>query len=159
MNNSPLGSSCGCGRGGEADKDEVRRMDTSRLHRGYEKSRKAAEEMVNDPESVREKVEAAEAKLERTKKGPLGAILEEIKLMIALVKDFIQGRYRDIAMGTIVTVLGGLLYFLSPIDLIPDFLAGIGFVDDAAVLGFVLKNIHGELEKYSLWKANNNTAE
>jgi uncharacterized membrane protein YkvA (DUF1232 family) len=33
-----------------------------------------------------------------------------------------------------LTLFGALAYFVSPIDLIPDFLLGIGYTDDAAVL-------------------------
>ncbi len=39
------------------------------------------------------------------------------------------------------TILGALGYLILPIDLIPDFLPGIGYVDDLAVMGFVLANL------------------
>ena len=32
------------------------------------------------------------------------------------------------------TLLGALAYFIAPFDMIPDFLVGIGFTDDATVL-------------------------
>lgn len=33
-------------------------------------------------------------------------------------------------------------------DIIPDFILGLGFVDDAAVLAIVVKRIRSELEKF-----------
>lgn len=48
---------------------------------------------------------------------------------------------RDPAVPTSTKAMlaGALLYFLSPIDLIPDFIAGIGYLDDAAVVTSALK--------------------
>jgi uncharacterized membrane protein YkvA (DUF1232 family) len=41
-----------------------------------------------------------------------------------------------------VTMLGAaLLYFLSPMDFLPDVIPGLGYVDDLAVLAYVLKTI------------------
>jgi uncharacterized membrane protein YkvA (DUF1232 family) len=46
------------------------------------------------------------------------------------------------------TLFAALAYFVMPFDVIPDFLAGIGFTDDAAVialaLGMVAKHIRPE---------------
>ena len=40
------------------------------------------------------------------------------------------------------SILGALAYFVVPTDLIPDFIAGLGYTDDAAVLYGVLKLVH-----------------
>ena len=45
-----------------------------------------------------------------------------------------------------------VLYFLSPVDLIPDFLPGIGQVDDITVLGFAVKATYEDLRKYDNWR-------
>ena len=52
----------------------------------------------------------------------------------------------------LVAVVAGLLYFLSPIDAIPDWLPGIGFIDDLAVLGWVMRKWSAELEAFRVWK-------
>lgn len=36
-------------------------------------------------------------------------------------------------------LLGALTYFITPIDLLPDFIAGLGFTDDATILAAVMK--------------------
>jgi len=40
-------------------------------------------------------------------------------------------------MKTFLLVLGGILYALCPYDLIPDFLLGIGWIEDLALLGLL----------------------
>jgi uncharacterized membrane protein YkvA (DUF1232 family) len=50
------------------------------------------------------------------------------------------------------------LYFISPIDLIPDFLFGIGYVDDMVVLGYavtLLRAVLDEYRRYRLQRAGN----
>lgn len=43
---------------------------------------------------------------------------------------------------------GALLYFLNPLDVIPDVIIGIGWLDDAYVLGWVMKIYNDEIERY-----------
>ena len=48
---------------------------------------------------------------------------------------------------------GALLYFISPIDLIPDFIPILGFTDDAAVLALCLKLCRDDVLEYWKWKS------
>lgn len=57
------------------------------------------------------------------------------------------------------TIMGALAYFVLPVDVIPDFLVGIGFADDATVLmtalsmlGAHLKPVHREAARRALAK-------
>lgn len=43
-------------------------------------------------------------------------------------------------------LLGALAYFIMPADLIPDFILGLGFTDDAAVLAAALKTLAGHIQ-------------
>jgi uncharacterized membrane protein YkvA (DUF1232 family) len=61
--------------------------------------------------------------------------------------DMFARRYRA-SFLTIVALVAGLLYILSPIDLIPDFIPFIGWVDDGFVFYFLLKRLMYELQRY-----------
>ena len=52
----------------------------------------------------------------------------------------------------IIIVIIAALYIISPIDLIPDFIPLIGFMDDIAVLTTIISALQGELVKYRNWK-------
>ena len=80
----------------------------------------------------------------------LGNLWSDIKLTLELVKDWIKGDYKEISKGSIIMIIGGLLYLVNPIDIIPDFLIA-GFLDDAAVLGYLFKKISLELDIYRNW--------
>ena len=87
----------------------------------------------------------------------VGGMLSEIPILIALVKAYIEKRYLDIPIGSIIAVVGALIYFLSPIDLLPDFLPAIGLADDAAVIGVALKLVHDDVKEYKAWREKGNT--
>ncbi|GAU08985.1 YkvA family protein [Desulfoplanes formicivorans] len=83
------------------------------------------------------------------KEGPLQKFVNDVTLLIALVKDYYTGTYRDIPIKSVAAIAFTLLYILNPLDLIPDFLPGIGQLDDAAVVALCLKIIRDDLDKYA----------
>jgi uncharacterized membrane protein YkvA (DUF1232 family) len=64
----------------------------------------------------------------------------------------IRDSYKEIPTGSMVAILACLLYFLSPIDLIPDFIPLIGYIDDVFVIALVIDQVHSDLKKYEDWK-------
>ena len=83
---------------------------------------------------------------------------KDLMLLMSLVKDYYQGNYRNIPYKTISAAVVGLLYVLNPIDIIPDFIPFIGQVDDALVIGFCLRMIEKDLNKYKTWKNEQSTS-
>jgi uncharacterized membrane protein YkvA (DUF1232 family) len=59
-------------------------------------------------------------------RGPFGKFIEEIFLAITIVKDYATGRYRKIPFWAVGSIVFMLLYVGNPVDLIPDFLIGVG---------------------------------
>ncbi|WP_289059776.1 DUF1232 domain-containing protein [uncultured Mesotoga sp.] len=55
-------------------------------------------------------------------------------------------------MKTIILITAALIYFVSPVDAIPDFLIGIGFVDDGAVIAYVFSALNEDIESFKTWK-------
>ena len=80
------------------------------------------------------------------------ALLENGRLLLSLVIDYVRGNYREVPHWVIGSAAFALIYVLSPIDLIPDVIPVIGYLDDAVVLGFCLKLVDTELNKYKEWK-------
>ena len=78
--------------------------------------------------------------------------LAYIPVMISMLRSYYNGSYKAVPYRVILAVVGVLIYWLSPVDLIPDFLPGIGYIDDAAVLGLALKLIKKDLDQYKEWK-------
>ena len=77
---------------------------------------------------------------------------DDFKDLFSLFKDFYKGNYKEVPWLVIASIGGSLLYVLSPIDLIPDFIPVVGYLDDAAVFAACLKFVNEDLEKYRSWK-------
>lgn len=89
-------------------------------------------------------------------KGPLEEVWDYLMIIFSLIKDWINGEYREIPNGSIIAIMIGLIYFVSPVDIIPDFIPGIGLLDDAIVLGLIIKQVKADLDKYKEWKQARN---
>ena len=126
--------------------------DNEKIMKKFRDSEVEAEEILRNPEETSKKMHEAFVKLEGMKDGPITTLFEDIKLMVEIIKDYINGTYRQIPEGSIIAILGALIYFLSPIDIIPDFIPGVGYIDDAFVIALVLKQVHNDLNNYKIWK-------
>ncbi len=109
-----------------------------------------------DVEILIDKEEAITKKLSGT--TSLKKYLELGRLMLALVKDSVSGKYKQVPWYTIATITMALLYVLNPMDLIPDFIPGLGYLDDLTVLSIGLGWIESDLHRYLDWKLAKNTS-
>lgn len=112
--------------------------------------KEGAEKMTDkDVEKVVDKSEEINQKF--SSRGPLKRFVEDGKLLIALVKDYRAGGYRQAPFGIIAAIVFSLIYVFNPFDLMPDVLPFIGAVDDAAVVGACLLLVEQDLKKYRNW--------
>ncbi len=82
----------------------------------------------------------------------IGRLWSDLPLLVRLLKAWKNGRYRGLSVRTLASLAAALLYVLSPVDLIPDFLPGIGLIDDAAVLMLLLHSMAQDLAAFRLWE-------
>ena len=109
-----------------------------------------AEKIINDKDQFEKFLRDMEEKLKTI--PAVGNLLADVPLLISIVKSYIEGKYKEIPTGTIVAIIAALLYVLSPIDILPDFIPVVGFADDAAVVAFCVASIHSDLAKYKAWR-------
>ena len=72
---------------------------------------------------------------------------QQIVLLFNMLREWWNGFY-EIPWATVAAATAALLYFLNPLDLIPDFLPGIGFLDDALVIAICFKMVQSDLRRY-----------
>jgi uncharacterized membrane protein YkvA (DUF1232 family) len=99
-------------------------------------------EFIND-EAIRNKINKAYPALKK--------VLENVRELYALFKDSVKGNYK-LHPANVAMIGGGLLYFLLPVDLIPDFIPLFGYIDDLAVLTTIMNSLKGEINEYHIWK-------
>lgn len=72
--------------------------------------------------------------------------------LVRLVRRYASGEYRQIQPSTVVSGLAVLLYVLSPIDLVPDFIPVLGFLDDLSLVSWFIGKFHGEIVRFREWE-------
>ena len=85
----------------------------------------------------------------------LRSALKNVRLLYALFKDSARGKYK-LPPASVAMIGGGLLYFILPADLIPDFIPVVGYLDDLAVLRTIMNALNKEISEYRKWKDNKN---
>ena len=91
-----------------------------------------AQDMLNDEDKMERFLQRLEKKL---KVIPLaGNKLACVPVMASLVRSYVKKEYRDIPIGSIIAIVSALIYFVSPLDIVPDSIPVIGYFDDAAVV-------------------------
>jgi uncharacterized membrane protein YkvA (DUF1232 family) len=79
-------------------------------------------------------------------------IKEKFLAIARMFKAYAYGRYTDVPWKTILLITATIIYFVSPLDLIPDVLLGIGFTDDFAILLMVYNSLSSEMDKFLTWE-------
>jgi uncharacterized membrane protein YkvA (DUF1232 family) len=107
---------------------------------------------ITDQHLIRiiEKTREIEAKV--SKVPALQRLLTQVLLCLELVRDYRSGEYQQIAPWAMAAVAFALLYFINPLELIPDVIPVVGYLDDVAILALILKLVRKELQQYAAWK-------
>jgi uncharacterized membrane protein YkvA (DUF1232 family) len=86
------------------------------------------------------------------KSSRLKLVKSDLRLLQELALAAVRGQYRQVNPKALLAVVAALLYFLSPVDLIPDWLPGVGLLDDLAVLAWVVRHWQSELDAFKVWR-------
>jgi uncharacterized membrane protein YkvA (DUF1232 family) len=72
--------------------------------------------------------------------------------LVRMVRSYVSGEYREIETSTIISGFAVLLYVLSPLDLVPDFIPVLGFLDDLSLVSWFLGKFQAEITRYRDWE-------
>lgn len=103
---------------------------------------KDVNDYIND-ESIQDKIDKAYPALK--------SALKNVRLLYSIFKDAVNGKYK-LPPASVAMIGGGLLYFILPADLIPDFIPLVGYLDDLAVLTTIMNALNKEIGAYRIWK-------
>ena len=117
------------------------------------KARKQAEGYADRPERIGSLLDAAARKLKRGDSNFFNQFWQQLRAVLRLLRAWWKGDYRQLSRVTIVTLLAAVIYFVMPIDAIPDWIVGVGFLDDAYVLGWAVNAVRKEVDEFLTWEA------
>ena len=119
----------------------------------FERARKRAAEILNNQEKIKNLLIQSKEKLGRLDINNLNhsKLFERVNLFVRMVKSHVKGDYR-MHWQSIVIIVAALVYFVTPIDLIPDLIPITGYVDDLSILLWVNATLQKEIDAFKLWE-------
>jgi uncharacterized membrane protein YkvA (DUF1232 family) len=82
------------------------------------------------------------------------AAKDQINILVRMVRAYAKGEYRAIPGKTLLRMVAVLVYFVSPIDFIPDVLPVLGLTDDIALILWLVSSISGDIDQFTEWERN-----
>ena len=87
----------------------------------------------------------------------LKKMIEDIKLTISMLTDFVKGNYKEIPLDTLSALIITIAYVISPIDFVTDVIPVVGWIDDLVLVRFFLIYAKKDIKNYVLWKSKQET--
>ena len=106
-----------------------------------------AKSILKNSNDINQLADSAAKEMNSGKKQLLN-IRDEVGLLISMLKSWVNGEYKEVPWTTLALCAGALIYFLNPLDAVPDLIPGAGFLDDATVIGFVLASIKQDIQSF-----------
>lgn len=77
----------------------------------------------------------------------LNNLCKDFRALLLLIKDNLNGKF-ELSLAEKTLIIGSIIYFVTPIDAIPDLLPVGGYVDDVAVITYTLKKCVDTINNY-----------
>ncbi|MDZ7897294.1 MAG: YkvA family protein [Arcicella sp.] len=103
-------------------------------------------------ELLREALVKAKDIGDKQNKGVGTVLSEKVTTLARMIKSYVSGDYKIIPWASIVKMIAVLLYFVSPIDLIPDFIPVLGLTDDFALIMWLFSSLADDFENFEAWE-------
>jgi len=82
----------------------------------------------------------------------MSIIRDHFRVIGRMIKAHATGDYKIRSLRVLIILLAAIIYFINPLDMIPDFLFGIGLADDLAVLTLVYRAAAEEITLFRKWE-------
>ncbi|MFY7828214.1 MAG: YkvA family protein [Flectobacillus sp.] len=105
-------------------------------------------------ELLREVLSKAKEVADKENKGVGQVLTDKLTTLSRMVKAYVSGQYRIVPWPTILKIVAVLIYFVSPLDVIPDILPIIGLTDDLAIVLWLFRALQEDIENFEAWERN-----
>lgn len=113
-----------------------------------------AKETATDNDQIKSTLSTAGRKLKRLAEDSkdLQDLKSKLQILMRMAQSHLSGKYRSFSVSSIILIVFALVYFITPTDLIPDFIPALGFTDDASVVFLIMKKLSRDIQKFHQWE-------
>jgi len=123
-----------------------------RLEAEFAKAVVSAKVYVENPPRLQSLFQEAAKQAASMPKEPFQETWPYFQAMLRLIRAYSQGNYRDVPESTLVVIVAAIIYVVNPLDVIPDALPALGFLDDATVLALAVRRARQTLDDFMTWE-------
>lgn len=123
--------------------------------KGFNKAKSKAEKLLDNKQKLAKLLNEGEAKA-KAKQAKLKGVWTDVQTLFRLLKAWQKRSYTKVPWKTIIYILAALIYFINPFDVVPDFIPGLGLIDDLSVLTFVINSVKSDIEAFKKWENEDN---
>ena len=134
------------------DRNNLSKKQKLDIENKYNENKRLAAKMVEDKKQVDKfLLESYEFIKKIPINGPAYKAFKMVPLLLLMVKYYFDGKYKEIPVQTILSIIAAITYFITPMDAIPDMIPVAGHIDDLFVINLCLESIEHDLKKFMLW--------
>ncbi len=113
-----------------------------------------AKKIINDDKKLKELIDDVLKKLKEVSsdKKTSAKLNDSLRLFIRIINAYTSKEYTYVPWKTICLIVAGLIYFIYPVDLIPDFIPVSGLIDDVALIAWIYESIQDDIENFLEWE-------
>ena len=124
------------------------------MNRFFQSALRTAVGMAGRPSRLLSLLSRLALKLKATNWSNVNANAAKEKFFVLgrLIKAYALGQYREVPWKTMLLIVAAIIYFVNPLDVVPDIIPLTGLTDDFAVLVWVYNSVSNEIEKFLAWE-------
>ena len=113
-----------------------------------------AKKIIKDDEKLKKLIEDVLKKLKEisSDKKTSAKLNDSLRLFIRIINAYTSKQYTYVPWKTICLIVAGLIYFIYPVDLIPDFIPVSGLIDDIALIAWIYESIQDDIDNFLEWE-------
>ena len=124
----------------------------TRIEAEFAQAVRSARAYVDDPLRLRDLFQDAAQAARSLPTEPFGETWPYFQTMLRLIRAYYRGEYHEVTESTLVILVAAVIYVVSPLDVIPDAIPAIGFLDDATVVALAVQRTRQDLYDFMLWE-------
>jgi uncharacterized membrane protein YkvA (DUF1232 family) len=125
-----------------------------RLDEEFAKCVKTAKSYVENPQRLRGLFAEAAKEAATMPKEPFAENWAYFQAMLRLIRAYSEGTYSGVSESTLVVIIAAIVYVVNPLDVIPDALPALGYLDDATVIALAVRRGRETLDDFMVWETS-----
>lgn len=121
-------------------------------HKSYLRAINLANDYLRDPQEMKRLISEAQAKINDVASQSIAAASDGLNVLLRMLTAYATGQYREIPWRTLAVITAAIVYFVMPLDFLPDLLPVLGLMDDVALIAWTISQVKVDVDRFLAWE-------